>query len=350
MASPDPRLVAAIRREAPPNLRTLLLATSLVESGGRLDATGDAGASEGPYQENIRGRGYGLTTAQRRDPVASTRRAAREFDAMFREGYRGPELAFRAQRPANHAAYVRKLTELIPEARRLLGAGGPAPARAGDIPVDTSGGEAVGVGLDERAMRQLSSYLNRTSEQVMTGRDPEEPNRIVEMLASLHPEEAQVVPDIRIEGPGRAPGTTRGGLVPILPTPVGQSSYGYPDPEGQGGKHLAQDWFAQAGTPFAAPTGGRIVRVTPDPHPGRRATGQVFGGTLALREPTGRLFVIRHGVPRVRVGQVVRAGDVLGTVKDWSGRPHIHLEAYRPGASDREYRPQLALNPYELFA
>ena len=142
-----------------------------------------------------------------------------------------------------------------------------------------------------------------------------------------------------------------GGLAAILPTPLGASSYGYADPEGQGGHHLAQDWFAPAGTVGRSPVNGKVVRFTADPTPGQKASGQVFGGTIGIRGQDGRLYVIRHAATTVplQVGQTVQAGQPIGSVKDWNGRTHFHVEAYRPGSSDREYDPAVALNPYQLF-
>lgn len=136
----------------------------------------------------------------------------------------------------------------------------------------------------------------------------------------------------------------------ILPGAGQWGSYGYADPEGQGGRHLAVDWFAKAGTPVRAGVSGKVVRLTPDPTPGQRASGQVFGGTLAIRMGDGRLVVMRHISPgALRVGQRVDPTTVVGTPKDWTGSTHIHLETYRAGSSDREYSPKYAFNPKELF-
>lgn len=116
----DPRLLAAIR-EQPAHLQPVLLATTWVESGGRTDAVGDGGRSHGAYQEYDLGRGSGIPIAQRRDPYASTQRAAREFQQYYDRGARGGQLAARAQRPANQGAYAQKVQSLLDDARRALG-------------------------------------------------------------------------------------------------------------------------------------------------------------------------------------------------------------------------------------
>lgn len=141
-----------------------------------------------------------------------------------------------------------------------------------------------------------------------------------------------------------------GNVVAILPSKPNFGGYGYSDPEGQGGRHLATDWFAPVGTPVASPVHGRIVRLTPDPNPGQRASGQVFGGTLGIRDNDGRLWVMRHIVPgSFKVGQQVTAGQRVGSVKDWGSGSHIHLEAYKRGSGDREYSPGMALNPGDIY-
>lgn len=144
MANPNPRLVAAIRR-APAHLRPILLATALVESGGRLDAVGDSGNSHGAYQMNVRGRGAGWTIPNMRDPDRSTQAAVREFQTFYGRGARGADLAYRAQRPADRAGYMRKINQYLPEARRILGLPAPTPpvAAAAASPVAQDGSVTV---------------------------------------------------------------------------------------------------------------------------------------------------------------------------------------------------------------
>jgi hypothetical protein len=164
---PNPALVTAIRRSAPDNdFAAALLATSLVESGGRLDAVGDNGNSGGPYQENSAGRGHGIPMAQRFDPVASTQRAVSEF-SRYRNADPGLWAA-RAQRPADPKGYAVKVNQLLPVARQILGSGA-APA-----PMDAVGQIRAGVGggLDRASFKRINAYLRRSEADVMAGRDP----------------------------------------------------------------------------------------------------------------------------------------------------------------------------------
>jgi murein DD-endopeptidase MepM/ murein hydrolase activator NlpD len=124
----------------------------------------------------------------------------------------------------------------------------------------------------------------------------------------------------------------RGGYVAPLPVSMGHGSeFRVVDAEGapaaDGRKyHAAKDWFAPGGTPVRAPINGSVVEARPS----QRLTGQVFGGTVKLQERSGRVWVFRHVIPRVGVGQAPRAGTLLATVAAWrDGPPHVHIELWK---------------------
>lgn len=127
-------IVAAAKKYGVP--ADVLIATTLVESGGNLGAVGDDGHSVGPFQENDNGRGRGLSPTQRMDPYASADRAAREFASYQARGLSGGALAAAAQRPADRAGYTAAVNAKLPEARAIL-AGAPAATSSG--PVDANG-------------------------------------------------------------------------------------------------------------------------------------------------------------------------------------------------------------------
>lgn len=119
--NPDPRLVQAIQASTDDKeLQAVLLATALVESGGRLDATGDGGTSFGPYQMHVGGRltSAGFTPEQAKDPLLSTQAAIKEF-LRFRVSDPGLWAA-NAQRPANASAYAARVRGAVPEAAAIL--------------------------------------------------------------------------------------------------------------------------------------------------------------------------------------------------------------------------------------
>lgn len=158
-----------------------------------------------------------------------------------------------------------------------------------------------------------------------------------------------------VAGAGGGAGTmlnygSMNGIVRPLPTKLGGSDYGYADPEGQDGRHLAKDWFAPGNTPLASPVTGTVFRVKPDKSVGQQASGQIFGGSVYIRDQSGRIFVFRHVEnPQqfTQAGRRVTAGQRIGAVKPWSGSSHAHIEIYRPGPY--EYSSARAVDPHDFF-
>ena len=146
-------------------------------------------------------------------------------------------------------------------------------------------------------------------------------------------------------------GSVRGVARP-LPTPMGSGDYGYSDPEGQSGRHLADDWFAPANTPLASPVSGTVFRVKGDKNPGKAADSgaQVFGGSVYMRDTANRVWVFRHvDNPQryTQAGARVSAGQRIGAVKQWGSSPHTHIELYKPGPY--EYSSARAMDPNAFF-
>lgn len=350
----DPRLLRAIQTRAPRGLQPLLLATALVESGGRLGAVGDQGQSIGPYQEHSAGRGAGLSAAQRQDPAASTMRALREFQTFAARGARGAELAYRAQRPADRTGYIRKINAALPQARQLLaqaGAGAPAQQTgaqqtgAQQIP-DIQG---LAGQLDaRRLMMLLRNQAGRSLRGMMPapGYLPELTKLAqqafprAEMLAAIQGVGAQAA------GAGQAVGRAVAPLQTAMPT---RSEYNIADPEGapgpRGRVHAGLDWFAPAGSAVRAPVSGKVVEVKPS----RGRSGQVFGGTVKIQGPDGKVYVFRHVDPKgVRVGQQVRAGTPVAGVTGWTeGSDHAHIEVWKTLGGG--YRAENMLDPLTVF-
>lgn len=184
MATPDPRLVSAIRQQ-PAHLRIPLLTTALIESGGRLDAVGDGGRSHGAYQMYDLGRGSGVPIARRRDPVFSTQSAAREFQTFYSRGARGGSLAYRAQRPADQQDYLSKYARYSPQAARILGQPGgasvtpraPAGRRAGGATAPGGGGQ-----LTPDSIAAVRRYAAESEADVMSGRLPGDVSQIASSI------------------------------------------------------------------------------------------------------------------------------------------------------------------------
>lgn len=167
--NPNPALVQAIKNRTPdPQFQSVLLATALAESGGRLDAVGDSGHSGGAYQENDQGRGHDIPMQARFDPVASTDRAFKEFS-----NFRGSDpgvWAARAQRPADPTGYANRIRALLPAAQGILGStGGGSAALAGTRGAST---DSPPGGFDPGSMNRIASYLAQSEKDVLAGRQP----------------------------------------------------------------------------------------------------------------------------------------------------------------------------------
>lgn len=111
------QIIAATAREWGGGLNVdpvaLALATAKEESGFNAFAVGDQGHSVGPFQENDQGAGYGLTDAQRSDPIEATKRFLRRAFRAQVGGARTPgEISALAQRPANPDAFASVVDQL----------------------------------------------------------------------------------------------------------------------------------------------------------------------------------------------------------------------------------------------
>lgn len=112
------------------------------------------------------------------------------------------------------------------------------------------------------------------------------------------------------------------------------------------GTHSQSDWqsrnavdlAAAPGTPVLATETGRVVKVSgSDPAAGTRVTGsgkRVYGYSLTLETAGGDVFYAHMGTVNAAAGQVVRAGQQIGTVATWSGPAHIHFAVERGDPRD----------------
>lgn len=104
--------------------------------------------------------------------------------------------------------------------------------------------------------------------------------------------------------------------------------------------HTGTDLAAPLGTPVYATADG-VVAFAGEYPVGRSATWWRLGRVVMLENGAGFVTVYgHHDEIRVRRGQRVERGDLLGTVGNtgWSTSPHLHYEVRRKGA-DGVYRP-----------
>lgn len=252
---------------------------------------------------------------------------------------------------------------LVPSVDNEAPAAPAAPRMSGPMPSRVGGG-AVDPGLGQALLRQ---YLRSSTGEVTSAEMRENTMRLARAagrsrVMSMLPQQSATTPGTATtppttQAPGGAPDTGAmlnygniGEVARPLPTKLSGSSYGYSDPEGQGGRHLAHDWFAPGNTPLASPVSGTVFRIKPDASIGKKASGQVFGGSVYIRDTNNRVWVFRHvenPQQYTQAGGKVRAGQRIGATKPWSGSAHAHIELYGPGPY--EYSPKRAMNPYDFF-
>jgi murein DD-endopeptidase MepM/ murein hydrolase activator NlpD len=328
--NPDPRLVQAIRQNGG-KLAPILLATALVESGGRLDAVGDGGRSHGPYQMYDLGRGAGVPISKRRDPVFSTKAALREFQTFYGRGARGADLAYRAQRPADRAGYISKISAALPYAQQLLGAGaGPAvpPATGTPAPGDLA---KVSGSLD---VKRLMGILNATSQRALRGEMPG-PNygKELQKLAMGALPRAQVkAAGQQVGAQAAAAAQTVAGAVGGLTMGGGPSAH-HSRALGNWQSDDAYDLMGKAGQAVHAPFAGTVVKISGQPggDPGFAGYG------VTIRDAQGNQYFFKHlGTASVKPGQRIKPGQLIGTLDaKTAGGPHLHLGGTNSAALSR---------------
>lgn len=130
-----------------------------------------------------------------------------------------------------------------------------------------------------------------------------------------------------------------GGVVrPLASNPGPTSEFEFVEKQGAPGNdgrrhHGAKDWFAPGFSPVKAPVSGKIIETRPS----LIDVGQVFGGTVKIHAADNKVWVFRHVIPQVSVGQQVRAGKVVAKVTNWkSGPPHAHIEVWKTPNGGRQ--------------
>ncbi len=97
----------------------------------------------------------------------------------------------------------------------------------------------------------------------------------------------------------------------------------------------ALDFMAPGGTRFLAPEACKITRLSGHNPAEGEVAPSIFGWNIYMRGVTsGVLYFVTHlGNRDVKVGQHVRAGDILGHVGHWphdTGRSHSHIGVTSP--------------------
>lgn len=143
---------------------------------------------------------------------------------------------------------------------------------------------------------------------------------------------------------------TKDGITLPLPPPVPRfSEFAFVEPEGAPDKngvrhHAGLDWFAPASTVIRAPVAGRIIEA----NPATDTSGQVFGGTAKIEAGDRKVWIFRHVVPSVRVGERIKGGQPVATVSKADSVPtHAHIEIRR--TNEGGHRFENMLDPLPFF-
>lgn len=90
----------------------------------------------------------------------------------------------------------------------------------------------------------------------------------------------------------------------------------------------AVDLRVPVGTPMTALEPGKVVRVRHHPQDG----GRFAGDQITIRGKSGQEYFYAHGVARVKPGQHLRQGQVIGRSGSANGVPHLHLGVMKGNA------------------
>ena len=141
----------------------------------------------------------------------------------------------------------------------------------------------------------------------------------------------------------------KGDIVLPLPPPVPRfSEFAIVEPEGAPDSagvrhHAGLDWFAPPGAVVRAPVAGTIVEARPSVG----TSGQVFGGTAKIEAADRKVWIFRHVVPIVSVGDRVAAGQAVATVSPWDDGPeHSHIEIRKTNAGGHVFENMLDPLPF----
>ena len=145
------------------------------------------------------------------------------------------------------------------------------------------------------------------------------------------------------------PGGRHGIVLPLRPPIPRFSEFAFVEPQGAPDKngvkhHAGLDWRAPTGTVIRAPVAGKIIEAkrTND------TSGQVFGGTVKIEAGDRKVWIFRHVVPNVNVGDRVRSGQPVAAVSRWDDGPeHAHIEIRKTNAGGHIFENML--DPLPLF-
>ena len=303
------------------DLANLLVAISKRESGLGQNNVGDNGDSIGPFQENVNGRGRGLSREARMDPVASTKRAIAEIRTVQRANPNADPgtIAILAQRPAE-SLRANYRADINAQVTRL---GNSPQAEDGTRPVraaSTAGRRPPSAQAQLAQQRAISSVRGTPQSPASTAGQ--------QRAMNLAFKGTYVMPvDGQVTNPYG-----------------GKQTYSEGKSSNIGSFNNGADIGAKAGTPVRAPVGGVVKSVynaKNDDRAGKRDAEENsgWGGQVVIQGDDGKEHRLSHaqfGSIVVKPGQRVEAGQAthkVGMTGNATG-PHVDWEKWTGGKSE----------------
>ncbi|HRC59270.1 MAG TPA: M23 family metallopeptidase [Kofleriaceae bacterium] len=134
-------------------------------------------------------------------------------------------------------------------------------------------------------------------------------------------------------------------MIPTLTSPFGVRVHPV---TGERKQHNGIDLAAPTGTPLRAIEGGAVSRIDVD----GVGKGKYNGNAVTITAPSGRRWTYCHlSTVAVRAGQLVQAGELLGTVGSTgiSTGPHLHLALQVPTPEGLVYADPLPYLPSNSY-
>jgi murein DD-endopeptidase MepM/ murein hydrolase activator NlpD len=331
MATVQDRIRQAAAAAGAADLIPVLLAIARQESNFDPGAVGDGGHSVGVYQEHDRGRGAGLSRAQRSDVEAATRRAIAELRTTQRANPDADPgtVAVLAQRPAEglrpeyRANVNRSVREFSPEGGSAAAPAAAPPARAaagGVRRAPSATAQAAAGRARALAAQQGRAAAPTPAAPARTGNAPAGPAQPFDGTYAMP-----------VDG--------------TLTNPFGGAQAYSAGVQGSiGTVNRGADLAAPAGTTVVAPVGGTVVRVYHtklDDRRGQRDANEnsKWGGQVVIKGDDGKEHALSHaqfGSIQVEPGQRVERGQPTHKVGVSGNSTGPHVDWERRGGGGHE--------------
>lgn len=140
----------------------------------------------------------------------------------------------------------------------------------------------------------------------------------------------------------------KGITLPLQPPVPRFSEFAIVEPEGAEDNtgvrhHAGLDWFAPANAVVRAPVAGIVIEANPS----KTTKGQIFGGTVKIEASDRKVWIFRHVVPGIAIGERVTGGQPVAAVSQWDDGPeHVHIEIRKTNEGGHKFENMLDPLPF----